>query len=1047
MKSYELEYAVTGSVANLAALLPDPEQGRELADQEERRVLLGPEVVRIDDKGRSVTFDFRTDERLFLDHDSETYQLTRGVRTPEASDGVDLELTDTTRPDDFGAGVQRLSTATVDGWSIECWSRPFDESGPALAAFWSALVPGAGQQLARRGLPAAVRARRTGYDEELRFELQAVNTAELPTQPTEPPGGYVSATDVDEFEEATTELKATTALRNLGSEPNQEALYDALQKFDVADDDRLEQLADILGTGGESGGASAPLSGTRTRTMGLTNQGPDCAWVTDQAALDQARAIVDEISGTFTTFTGGSQPDKLHIDIDWWQQLESALTFSDTNRAVDAIKRLWLYSRVLAGEGPFDVMTQNEVQEYNNSVQGETERALRLINFLGLFSESRLQTVADDVWSDLTSPLTVDLGPDDIHEYGVANLVDVHFRDMDAELRVNGASLLSELSYTSDGIRVAIDVPKIRIDFEYETDGIPSAGGIACGILTLGACTALLNNKGTGYVSVSNAHLVATLKPTVTGDTVEWEPTLDRQASNIPVDLQLYGSLPGMVLSAVYDTQDVFKQRINDRLISELASNLSELPLDITEGWPTTWHAANGPIIGVDEVRTTSDGGVLGGEVAQNRGSAGSQPAPVSGHPVSEVGYAFAEPYLTAWVIEHTGTLAAEATAGDSVREDLDVTLPEPESMADSTDMDDDDAFGVDTGGGLPGCQKPTTPPPQYDNRTTLVRDTPEVRLPTTADPDHIGTVVAGYTLSIRAIKTETKAQPYVEPPKCADLDVGIGGRGPQLDPMPYATAELGGDHRRFLGRSGSRVGEKPRERARFELAHLLSSADGPLAVGRVAERGRNRRGFGGDGFPRPDDDGPGGYSPGDGFPFPGNGPGGGGFGRGLPDRVCEPMHCRWFTREEETTLETYLRAEVTVAAPLTVGFRQFGELWYPEVQLGWDRSLDVSIDSLQTDGPVENLGRERIRGIVREACAADVETVLNELPNTSDLSATRQVIPDIVTLVDQDVPQAVLELLSFDGADSSGDADYALDNDHAYWPITIDETLRNHIA
>jgi hypothetical protein len=342
-------------------------------------------------------------------------------------------------------------------------------------------------------------------------------------------------------------------------------------------------------------------------------------------------------------------------------------------------------------------------------------------------------------------------------------------------------------------------------------------------------------------------------------------------------------------------------------------------------------------------------------------------------------------------------------------------------------------------------------PADEYRNLLELRRSRPVVSVPPPGRVSRVGDVSLVYRFEIAAKKATSAAVPRLVEEPCFGR-TPRRPRGPQPDPLPpwvdWLVAERFGIDPRVMGGRELRFGP-------FAESGM---ADPRVGVERIGSRIAVGRGEPAGITPDPDEGGPVGFpdwpggSGGEGVPIPWPPEPAGG---DVPDIICPPPHCEWSIVRRESTLKTYLSAEVRATATLRMGFNdEFLSFWIPDIRLALIENsavdLDVTITSFDTEGVLAGVDEDDLRAAIQDRCRADAWTLLGGLED--DPARRVRLVPaaaDLILFADGISAAAIAEIGDlFDYEQSTaGDLIYDSDGNLAYWSITFGENISNHVT
>lgn len=1072
MTAHELRFTINGNPERAREFLP--ERKADLSEElpVRSRIVASSDTIVFDGAGRDrIRIDLRSGERLHVDDRAGVYRIHPGP-TPRP-EGVEMtvEHTERRRRDEAG-NILRLSRARYDGWTMEVWTRSIPGATGGIRALWPYLVPGAGEEFASRGVPAEIRLTPdgAGLDEGVHLTLDGIE--QVDTVELSPPDEY------DRVDDGPMEIKPGGAdlgdMIPKGARPPRGGISDGAERIAERRENLQENVEEVR-QHLEHGGTSR--DDLRTGTGQLSPKSPDAAVVQGPPFLDTIEGLINDVTQTFGTFDSGTSTDDMHVEVDWWDQLSGALEFrqdgtDQTTEFVNSLKRIALYLEVIRDERPPDALTSQQQQTYESEELSEAEVGARLSKFAGTFGDS-LQAIADRHWTKLTEPVTLPLGPEDIWKYHVFNFINVHFWDFDVQLKINGNPVLQDLSFSDGEITAKLALDEVRADFEYQTKTSQRGWSVFCNLLTAGVCALLQHNRGRAWLSLTDAEIDVRISRTTRNGAVQFEPRLADADWNTD-----FGVHTGGVGAKVADALNVGSEAIEDTIYNNVVEGLKEAVEDLPVGdlpeWPNTWNAERGPVLS-DPTADVSDGEqILSAEVAQRGGLSAGQPGSVATGPAGEMGYAFSEAYLEAWLREHTGVLNESASLDSELKKELDVEFPDPSTYDDEDDGDEDDQEDdIDTR----GCPDPALPEPSYETVWKLERTAPDVEL-AESDGDRVARVTLKYDVSIEAVKHGHEARKFVERAECVRIDTdhdGGGRPGPRPDPgspvgrssgrADRATRAMMDEYSNadILEHVGLQVGATPRLVAarnlrRFrDLQFPSSESTSSPSTLRAAYGGRDDSVAGpvGPGGPRggPDGDGgrPGGFRPGGGDDVPDRGDDGDDIPGGdfdVEGRQCKPPECHVVIAEDDTTLETFLEAEVEVTTDLKVGFQSTGDPLYPEIRLTATRPFATRVTTSDLHGELfdDEFGISDYHPTLESLAERDAKSVLSSVSPPDDIYPQRHLIPRLLLLIDPEIPRPMIDLVVFKQVGDSNTPDVRATDDHAIWPVEFTETLTDYI-
>jgi hypothetical protein len=993
-------------------------------------------------QGLTLVLDLTSDAILLIDHHRKEFAIVE--QKPEAL----KQLTDMdqslqiSRPGIRRRGELNQNEVTLErldvilpGFPFEVWviEKPL-RSKAVARVFWPLLLPGASELLISSGLPAEIVVRDPKHWDTIWIRIRLIDWEEIPDLelPMTPPESY------EKMEPERIEFRGGSAELNA--------------EGDGADGSPIE-------ASGFKQKARREHAEYRTQTMmdkhKLRAQGQDFAWIMDQSFLDQIRNIINTISGTFGNFSGdgmgGSKP--MHVNLNWWAQLEPHLRFTDgsgadiTDDVLRALKRLWLYYQIMQdnspdGSGLLTIeedphgLTPAEEDIYRRVLTdaadgarcgGLSESACRVLLFRNAFTVSRIEELAEAHFDDLTGPEEFDLDVSVIRRD--FNIVRFRAKDFDTEIVIDGEPIIEELAFKDDTvpkIALVLRLKRFYTDFQFET--FPSSGisSVLCNLFSLGACSLLQFNWGWGYLSVDDAKLVCDITPAVSGGAVQLLVSVNQDASVMEPDIVLLPANPVsfpifLIISAIVSwfAEDVLNAEFYPKIQDSIENLLTEKPFR----WPEIWHALNGPSIRGTAALFLEDSGILEGEASPARIPGFF--AAIDPSTTEALGYAFSARYLTEWLYELIPLVDGSTLLPvDDVEERLGIILPDPATLPGAGARPLPPIAGRLPGIGCDPALAPPVPPPDLFNQQTLVRSAPVVELPEPGLSGRAGKVVIVYELRIEVIRRDFVAiQIYIEE-SC--VPIGDFSGAPRIEGEGRISfrrlSARGLTNRQIALRQFERVilggfeGRPVPNRPPFEEGLPLSPGRLPVPPGRSPED--------------------------------------------LPEFYCLPPYCDWRIEHRDSVLTAYLTANVRVAGELLLGFNERStSMWLPEIMLSiaglQDREpqLEAEITAIAVEDPFTNVDRETLESFIRELCLTDARSLLAG-PTRMQAPATElRLIPDEARIVlgldgfSRPVRDQVSRLLEYRQSNASGSLSYLSRGHLLYWTIGITENLSRNIV
>jgi hypothetical protein len=987
---------------------------------------------------RRLGYDLATGARVFLNAEKKEFvRDARGIPARElvqqVNPAVRVVQTFNTRPSEVGgsAPVERFDVVHP-GVTVEAWVLADRRaSDPAIRLLWALLLPGIPPDTcAKAGVPADLIVRDTKDPARVAFRLRLVGLGEAPDRPVAAaaPKGW---RDVSRADGATP------------PKPPPSALGEKLRHV-LAQSRRLE------------------LAQLRARHI-LRAGGQDAAWVVGQPVLDLVSQVGNTTAAPLGTFHGsGTHFDSAHFDIDWWTQLRPHLD----EQVLGCLKMLALSYRVMEGED-LAGLTSQERDDYRTQVVASPNQLVqalygvgfaRIFTFFtgGLFTQARQVALADAAFTALTRVYRLDLGFTDL-EKDLGDFLVVSAENFEFEVTVAGGPVIDALEFRDGTIHLTLTVKGIHAGFDFETHADDSAGSFLCGLFTFGLCTALQTNSGTGDFSVTNPKLAFDITPSTSYDGIvslhaalnhadtEFDTTVTAFGANLIQDI-------GVGIASWWaSASDGLNSYIFDAIDQSLNGFLDLSPFN----WPVLWHATAGPpIAGTGAVLATGNG-IWEADLATDAGVFAGTAAPVDVARAEPAGYVLSKRFLTAWARELVWFEHGVSNLGN-VGGLLGVVFPDPAALDAPKAPERDDPFDVERRRArvVAGCEPPPTLPPGYANRITLTRSAPAVVFPDQGATSVPGRVEVHYQVDVSALRFELVSYSrVVRRGECVDLRTPDGGAPWQVGGRPPGiTANVAAGIRR-VQRGGVPQGMSPGLLAarRSELEALRAPFDPTPPDGDVVVP-RGPRGPGGDpGAPpvvpgRPGDPGVPGVPE---VPRGSDRP-------GLPDVVCEPPHCEWYTYVHDAVLKRYLHADVVVSCDLRLGFNPDGSMWIPEIavalaatQVAGDPVPDISValTGASVAAPLDSLPAGTLDTWVTDLCTRDALAMLAPGIAAVEPTTDRQLVPDVITqyICTSAVlgnPSLVLDLVHYRQAGAATAPSYTVAGDLLYWPIEIDQRI-----
>lgn len=609
---------------------------------------------------------------------------------------------------------------------------PLGLPGAALSAFRDDLLPFEGLDRFRGRLPVQWVVYQGGL-RLMRVRLQEMHAVDIESLPREIPEGY--------------ELR--------GTPPPPAPVEGGLGEFELSERPRATlSRRDLVRLGHQ-----------RTRTAGqgvdwtdpTGDIGDELGWVINQPPLEQLRAVINRVCSVFDRFHGdGENGDgSMHVVVDWWQQLEDRLDFEDEEGVMAAFRMIALAYQVMQGVIP-EGLTDAERAAYvhgiiaGNALISGLEELLgveiaRYLTFKTLVSDDRLQELEHIAFEQLTDPIEIDLGLDELEQKKIGGIVNIRLWDFDLSVRLPGEGTLERLVHTDDGIEATLCLDRLAARFQFETTPSRSWRSVIAGVFSGGLTAAACTNRGAGYFEVEDARIVLRIASVTEGSRDWLEVSVDRGRSRFDTEMYLPGanlvqSLAALIYSATASWRHLLRSTIFDALDEELTKAVQVAALR----WPDVWAAAGGPAL-------RSAGASEG-----LRSLRASLMRPLSRIPntttvdagrVDALGYALSRRYLTAWLSRLTGLRNATSRRIDVDWEGaLGITLPSLEGFP-LPEMGE---------GGYEIARR-------YETR--IVRLPPTVRFPDSGHVDHAGRADLVVDVELRAMLTELQ-EPTVELPE-----------------------------------------------------------------------------------------------------------------------------------------------------------------------------------------------------------------------------------------------------------------------------------------
>jgi hypothetical protein len=801
-----------------------------------------------------------------------------------------------------------------------------------------------------------------------------------------------------------------------------------------------------------SGATSVRRTATVTRAAAAETPAPvDYAWMTKQPFLDRIKSMVNQISKGFTRFSGDANGGAMHLNIDWWAQLEPDLRFQNHEQAVATLKKGWFAYRVNTYR-PADTsklvgLTTAERATYDTFIadlerraslnadwhvriqecfdQYRSTSACRILLTIGYEPSALASSLGYTAFPPLFPQATIDRLVE--REFSVIAAKDVSFGltetagsagdvvgyelwDFDIEVTIDRDPLLDTVEFYGGGINSTFAIKQIWIDFQYVTYPADTWESLACGILTGGACTVLSTNYGVGYANSDAARVrVNSVFRRADDGTITLLPTVDETASQLDFSAGLLGLNLGQdiitaIAGAIASILDAPNSAILDGLETALRGSLRDVPMN----WLANWNASQGPPAVQNlprPFRIGSDRGLLvegfTPEIVEGGGAATATGGIVDLTFGQPFGFAFSADYLEDWANTIMGNVAESSLPSPPQQTDFNIPFPDLSSLSlpsarptidpgrrAGSVLDDLLASLSDQHPYIPpGCARPAAESPRRVLRYRITRSRPEVALPPTGNANYAGMLRFQQKLVLEAVQTRSE---------------------PKLGKVT------------------------PRRCRRVDFGELP-----PIRAGEIptAPPGGSRD----PGLP----------------PQPPTFPP---FGE-VPlqaDVVCEPAKCHWFYVDEETLLKTYLDAEVPVEAKLQVGFDGHGEMWIPSINLraledGNDVRLTPSVGTLRVEAPFDQVPRTSLEDIVKRVVVTDLRPIARPL-SESVVYSYRTLLSDLYSVAGI-IPAELDNLFMFHQVPASGTTYstgdpplYTVSGDMLYWPIMMEETVSNHL-
>jgi hypothetical protein len=941
-------------------------------------VTLGDRALRIDygsdaesihvdaQSGRRTLLNHRAKQRLILDHGSSTLHgpFESWARTKASFPGIRRKVV---------CGSKELWSSRVDIPYAELRAEGWAIHGPTPATaglFWTMLTGASNLLHQRLGPPAAV----------VLFD---------PDDATEP----LVTLRLVEVAAGSMDLVRYDGYRPSGEE------RPVLRGADLSRRVRAT-AARRANTTGRLAAAHLAYRESVDRVRGVYDfftRGDDCAWITNQPALDQIKEVVNSLTGVMGTFAGDGNggENALHVVVDWFQKLEPHLTFSTD--AMTMIKDLWLLYKVINAES-LPELGEAETREYVDMLDARPDALGRALAFLSVFSQSRRAQLADACFSELTKAVVVDSGIKE-HEETVLDLLNLKLWDFDCEVTFDDAGLLEEIRYHRWKLRLLVRLKNVYVDFQFSTVPAGTATSILLAILTLGGTALIATNYGTGYANIDDAKIALDVSSVVQNGALTYRVNVNRDDSDMDSSAFAFGVNLGQdVLDAIAAAVVSWCNVLNGTILDKVAGVVEKAAGSFPLAWTKAWNARRRP---PSLVASGSRDGtrVLRGQLVES--PSGMPPSLTSAVPqrVRSHGYSVSRQHLSAWLRNIAPAFSVDRIASLDWETHFGITLPDINALGLPTELQQS----------LQGLNN--TEVGRY-YRTRVVRHPPVVTFPqqgTVSDAGNVEMICDVYLEAVVQI-----ASTYWS------FEGGFTMRGPARhhDGEYRAGGIAQGGHARLrrAGRSAYEIagGFLIGEEQRFPPIPIPPSPDFPQF----------------DPFAMPDQ----------------------------PLEVFETPKLVPHTVVSEHAFYRLVEVRLKVTGKLRLGFTSLGDLWLPELTLGLiadtaDSALPALSEQLvaaSTNAPLAGIPSADLYNFVRATCRDDVVGILG--PALVETSAqpqnNRSLVPGFVDLFGSGAAELV-SLIVFSQDPSPADADsftYFVDGDLLYWGVTVDQTISSYV-
>jgi len=1019
-------------------------------------VVLRPGTVEIAAPGRQqVILDFRARRRTWIDHVRRLYTTTSWEPTPSKKRIAPAAVARTTSRLVAGRRIHlRIYELRLpDGKRLECAvSNDFSVPREALNFWWTALLKESGLSPTIEGVPVSIAVRKA--DTVLGVvSLVAVESRGLPPAFNGESSGYRRVTQNSRAR------VREDALRHRGA-------FDEYRRALEAPPNASRRVQ------------SVPSRASTLRTSYAPDQKIDYAWAYRQTFLDQLTGIVNGASKAFENFKGDADGGEMHLQFNWWNQLEPALTFDEKPAVVAFLKKAWVAYRInayrdqgeLVGFTPaerdqfrqmlFDVERGwSERSDWDAEInkclsQFESKAGCRIVLTLGfdppdlarqlgyqpvrsIFPAATVDRLVSSEFDFIAAP-DIALGLTE-HSGDWQDVVHYRLWDFDVEVSTDHKPLLANLSIYSGGISFELVLKQLYIDFQYATTPAETWQSAVCNGFTLGGCALAQTNYGTGYANADDIRIKVNLVFRRAGDgTIILSPTVASDESQLDFSAALLGFNLGQdvltgIVGVVVSLFDVPNSKILDGLDDALDSALAKAPVD----WLANWNANDGPqaIQRVPNAsRQSSVFRILVDGFTPDLSREGVYVAPPTNPTVIDPalftnsgGFGFSADYLADWVNNILGHIPETRVRPPLSAQDLGITYPDVTA--------------------LPRPNVAAEPNSEARERRFEAMYSALAQMFSTAHPPvAVGCSTPASEGPRRQIRTRfVRRRPEVVlPPPGQNV---YAGRVRVVTRLIVEAVEVRGEPTVGMVKPWSC-------HVRGVRGDMAASGSPPRSVNPLWQYRPNPR----DAVPRSVPESvsrttPTGFEPPQQWVPP-----------ELPDfgfeqvpsagLACEPARCTWVSVEKETVLRTFLDAELVVEQNLLLGFDCCGDVWLPALNIRAATNIaqmTATVSSVSVQPPFDGIPRATLEQVMKNAAIAEIFELLDPLTKR-DVYVYRGLAPAVIDLPGM-APAELQGFVTIHQTPAAGQSFtttdqlvYTVRGNLLHWPVSVSEHLTQHL-